>query len=272
MKNSRLTVKLIIPRYQKMFSTFYTLEIIKEVSKAAIDFGVDLLIETGWKTSSCSGVLFADVMNNEQWIKKAKKGKIPFLLLNYYEKKSKDNCIGIDNENAGFEAADYLIKVGHKDIAIITGKLNAQAGLQRLEGFKRALKEARIKLNKEYIVKGDWTKESGKTAMSKLISLKARPTAVFAVGDEMAIGAIEAVKYAGLKVPDDISVVGFDNIPQAMLSAVPLTSIEQPFSDLAKLGMKELIQIIKKKPRQPVKILLNNTKLIKRASVKELRK
>lgn len=272
MKKNHLTVTLIIPYYNNMFSTFYTLEIIKEASKAAIQLNADLLIATAWKDHSSCGILFADAMNNERWIKRARKEKIPYMLLNYYDAASHDNCIGIDNGKATFEAVDYLIKSGHKHIAAITGKLNAQAGKDRLEGFKKAMKAGKLDLDEDYIIAGDWTRESGRSAMKELLSLEKRPTAVFVSGDEMAIGAMEIAKNAGLGIPDDISFVGFDNIPDAALPGISLTTIEQPFSDLATLGMKNLIALIKNKPKKPVKILLDNTRLIKRTSVRELQR
>ena len=270
MKGNHLRVALIIPYYQNMFSTFYTLEIIKEVSSQAIEQDVDLLIETGWRENGISGVLFADMMGNELLIKRARQEKLPYLILNYYDPDAKDNCIGIDNEKASAEAVNYLIGAGHSRIAAITGKLNAQAGTQRLKGYKEALRAANIDLDKQFIVTGDWSKESGRQAMKKLLSLKLSPTAVFAAGDEMALGAMEAVKDAGLKVPEDISFVGFDNIPQTDSPQVSLTTIEQPFAELAKLGMKYLVQLIKKETKQPVKILLESTKLIRRKSVRKL--
>lgn len=270
MKKNRLSISLIIPYYPHMFSTFYTLEIIKEVSQAAIKHDVDLLIETSARRVGISGVLFADMMGNELLVKKARQKRLPYLVLNYYNKKSEDNCIGIDNEKASFEAADYLIQAGHTRIATIIGKLNAQAGIQRLAGFKKALKVAKIDLDKHYIVNGDWTKESGKQAMKKLLLLKKIPTAVFVAGDEMALGAIEATQEAGLNIPEDISFVGFDNIPEAGSPKISLTTVGQPFSDLANLGMKFLIQAIKSKPKKPIKILLDNAELIKRTSVKKL--
>jgi DNA-binding LacI/PurR family transcriptional regulator len=271
-KKNKLTISLIIPRYENMFSTFYTLEIIKELSSAAIALDVDLLIETAWKVSCGSGVLFADIMGNEGWIKKARQKRLPYLILNYYNPDSVDNCIGIDNKKAAFEAVNYLIQAGHRRLAVITGKLNAQAGQQRLEGFKKAISARKIDLDKRYIANGDWSRESGRLAMRKLLSLKEPPTAVFAAGDEMAIGAIETAKEAGLKVSEDISFVGFDNIPQADSPEFSLTTVEQPFAELAESAVKSLIEIIKKKPRRPIRILLDNTKLIKRKSVKDLKK
>ncbi len=269
-KKNRLTFDLIIPYYQNMFSTFYTLEIIKEVSGAAITSNVDLLIKTEGKISGISGILFADIIGNELLIEKVRRKKIPYIILNHYDKDSTDNCIGIDNKKASFEVVNYLISAGHSRIATITGKLNVQAGIQRLEGFKLALKAKNIDLDNRYIVTGNWTRVSGKRAMKKLLVLKVPPTAIFVAGDEMALGAIEATKDANLKIPEDISLVGFDNIPETAAPSVSLSTIEQPFSELAKLGIRYLIQIIKKKLKQPVKILLGNTKLIKRTSVKKL--
>ncbi len=270
MKKNPLNLTLIIPHYQNMFSTFYALEIIQEASKAAIEADVDLLIETGWKTSPGEGILFADMLGNEEWIKRARKEKIPYIILNYYDRESKDNCIGIDNKKASLQAVDYLLRRGHRRIAIITGKLNAQAGIQRLEGFKQALKADGALLDKRYIATGSWSEESGRRAMQTLLLLKKPPTAVFASGDEMAIGAMEAAKEKGLKIPKDISFVGFDNIPRAELPEISLTTIKQPFADLAKLGIKYLIQAMRKKSKQPAKVLLDNTKLIERTSVQDL--
>lgn len=270
MKKKRLSVSLVIPQYHNMFSTFYTLEIVREVSRAAIDFDVDLLIETAWRARPGSGLLFADVMNNERWIKAARAKRIPYLLLNHYDADSRENCIGIDNEKASFEAVDYLVQSGHRRIAHITGKLNAQTGVQRLEGYRRALKANRIDPESRYLIKGTWSADSGKAAMRKLLSLKSPPTAVFVAGDEMAIGAMEEVRTAGLKVPQDISFVGFDNIPQADLPEVSLTTVEQPFADMATLGVKYLIQLITHRPSKPVKVILENTRLIKRGSVRNL--
>jgi len=272
MGKKRETICLLIPRYQNMFSSFYTLEVIKEVSRAAIDLDVDLLVETGWNVSVGSGILFADIIDNAKWIKKAKREKIPYLILNYYNPVSKENCVGIDNEKASFEAVNYLVLVGHRNIGCITGKLNSQTGKERLNGFKRACKINNIKADKKFIMAGDWTKESGSLAMKKMLSLNKKnfPTAVFVAGDEMALGAMEVVKEVGLKIPEDISFIGFDNIPQSGLKEVSLSTIEQPFSDLATLGVKHLIDIIKEKTKQPVKILLDNTKFIKRASVRAL--
>ena len=271
-RQRRITVGLIIPYYEHMFSSFYTLEIIKEVSKAAIKANVDLLVQTGASLAGLSGVLFADKAGNEALIEKASKAKLPYIILNYYDKHSADSCIGIDNERACYKVITYLANAGHKRIGTITGKLNTQSGIQRLKGIKPALTAKKLHFDTRYVVTGNWTRASGKTAMRRLLALRPPPTAVFVTGDEMALGAIEAVREKNLNIPEDISIVGFDNIPQVSAKGIELTTVEQPFAELAETGLSKLIQFIRKQRKRPLKILLSNTKLIKRATVKVLRR
>lgn len=280
----KVTLGLILPHYPQMFSTFYTMEIIQGVSKGALSMGVDLLIHIAHKpegekqdldlrifnSSFTSGLLFADIMGNESLVQKAKAKKIPYIILNYFDKDSKDNCIGVDNESASMEVIDYLVKMGHINIATITGKLQAQAGLDRLSGYKKGLKAHGIAVDNDYIIKGDWTKEAGKKGLEKLLKLKPTVTAVFLAGDEMAIGLMEEAKQKNINVPDDLSVVGFDDIPLASSNLISLTTVKQPLYEVGRLGVRYIKDIIDKKAKGTVKVLLNNTHIISRNSVKNL--
>ncbi len=134
----------------------------------------------------------------------------------------------------------------------------------------KALKEKKIQINKEYIVVGDWSKKSGSCAMQKLLRLRLLPSAIFVSGDEMALGAIETVKERGLKIPEDISFMGFDDIPEASSQKYLLTTVKQPLEELGTLGVKYLKSFILKKNSKPVKILLRNTEIVIRKSVKNL--
>ncbi len=160
---------------------------------------------------------------------------------------------------------NYLVRLGHRGIATITGKLWVQSGQDRLEGFKEALKLNGVKLDERYVVEGDWTGKSGHQAMRRLLSLEPRPTAVFVAGDEMAVEAIREAFRTGLRVSQDVSIVGFDDIPLASLVHPPLTTVHQPLAELGKLAVKILSQIILGKRKAPAKILLP-TELIERKS------
>jgi LacI family transcriptional regulator len=282
MKN--ITVGLIIPHYPQMFSTFYTMEVVQGVSKGALSLNVDLLIHIAHKVRGeeekaelkffdphfVNGLLFADIMGNEKLVKEVRAKEIPYIILNYFDKESKDNCIGIDNESASLEVINYLVGLGHRRIATITGKLQAQAGRDRLLGYKKGLKNNRLELNDDYILEGDWTKEAGRKALERILKLDPRPTAVFVAGDEMAFGLIEEAKQRGIDIPGDLSVVGFDDIPLASSNLISLTTVKQPLYEVGRLGIRHLKDIIEKKEKGPLKILLNNTQIITRKSVKSL--
>jgi LacI family transcriptional regulator len=263
-----------------MFSTFYAMEIIQGVSKGLLNYkGVELFIHIERANDPkkegippilnkdiVAGILFADITGNERLIQKARDKKVPFIILNHFNAKSKDNCVGIDNANAAVDVVDYLVKLGHKNIAIINGELKAQAGSERLLGFKKGLKKNGLKLNNRYVVNGDWSEKSGYTAMQKLAKLSKPPTAVFVVGDEMAFGAIRYAKEKGLRIPNDISIVGFDDVPLAASNSINLTTVKQPLYELGNLGIKNIINLVKEKRKKRIKILLTDTQLIIRGS------
>ncbi|GIF16739.1 LacI family DNA-binding transcriptional regulator [Actinoplanes teichomyceticus] len=132
-----------------------------------------------------------------------------------------------DNHGGGRLAAAHLIERGHRRIATITGPLPAWPAVRRLAGFRAALAEAGVPLADTDIESGDWYLDSGHAAMNRLLARDPRPTAVFAAGDEMAVGAMRAIHEAGLRIPDDIAIIGFDDIEVAALIPPGLTTIAQ---------------------------------------------
>ena len=136
--------------------------------------------------------------------------KIPLVVLNRdIDESSIVNILSSDKKGA-YEAVKYLIQNGHKDIAIIEGKKGFNSTIERKNGFLHALIENKLQIKNEYMVEGDYTIGSGYSAMKKLLCLSKIPTAVFCSNDEMAVGAMKAIFEAGLNVPADISIMGFD--------------------------------------------------------------
>ncbi|MCP5381170.1 MAG: LacI family DNA-binding transcriptional regulator [Kordiimonadaceae bacterium] len=152
--------------------------------------------------------------------------------------------IELDNAAAARKMTDYLISLGHKNIAIITGPLDSTITQDRLNGYKEALKKSGIKFKPENINVGDYSFRSGMTATRLLMKNRIPPSAIFCMNDEMAIGTIKQVKLMGLKVPDDISVAGFDNISFAEYCDPPLTTISQPAEEFGSKAMSTLYRII----------------------------
>jgi LacI family transcriptional regulator len=171
--------------------------------------------------------------------------------------------IDIDNINAAYNAVGHLIRLGRQHIATITGPATSTVGIDRREGYRKALVERGREVEEALIIEGDFTDAGGYYAMRQL--LPAKPDAVFAASDVMAIGAMRATRDAGLRIPDDVAFVGFDDLPLATLSDVQLTTVRQPVVQFGAKAVDVLIDLIENGPNPPRHIILD-TELIIRES------
>ena len=151
----------------------------------------------------------------------------------------------LDNESAGYQATQHLIELGHRRIACISGPSELTSSAQRVVGYRRAMREAGLELNPAYLVTGDFQIEGGETGIIQLMGIMPRPSAVFVCNDMMAIGAIRGALQLGIKVPGDLSLVGFDDIALARAMSPALTTMAQPVPDLARSATELLIQRMK---------------------------
>lgn len=264
------SIGLIIPRYEGVFQSFYAMELIRGVGSACESLKLDLLLHisdgaAALNTSNMGGVIFADIIENKKQLDAAIEEDVPCIVVNNIPDNSKENYIAIDNKKGAQAAVEYLISLGHKTIATITGGLITQAAQHRLEGYKQALKQKGIPLKEDYIIRGDYSRRSARVAMEKLLKLEEPPRAVFAASDDMALEAIEVIIEKGLKVPEDISVVGFDDNPASIYGPVALTTVKQPLFEMAQLAVKELNTVISGKKKSTVKTILP-TELVIRES------
>ena len=149
-----------------------------------------------------------------------------------------------DNNDGAAKAVRYLHSLGHRRIATITGQLETKPGADRLKGYRQALQATGLAYRDEYVAYGDFYVESGRRAMADLLSLDEPPTAVFAASDMMALGAIRAAGDAGLNVPADLSVVGFDDIQLADHMNPPLTTLRQDKAGLGVAAGTALMRLI----------------------------
>jgi LacI family purine nucleotide synthesis repressor len=192
---------------------------------------------------------------------------IPMVVMDWGEARNDFTDTIIDNAfEGGYMAARYLIERGHREIGAIPGQLARHTGGSRLQGFIKALNEANIPLHEEWIVQGDFEPESGYRAMQQILQQKHRPTAVFCGGDIMAMGAICAADEFGLRVPQDISVIGYDNVRNARYFTPALTTIHQPKERLGEMAFTMLLDRIINKREQAQTIEIH-PKLIERRSV-----
>ncbi|WP_340614878.1 HTH-type transcriptional repressor PurR [Xenorhabdus thailandensis] len=192
---------------------------------------------------------------------------IPMVVMDWGESRGDFTDAIIDNAfHGGYLAGRYLIERGHRDIASIPGPLARNTGGGRHQGFLKALKEGNIAIRDEWIVQGDFEPESGYQAMYKILNQKHRPTAVFCGGDVMAMGAICAADELGLRVPQDISIIGYDNIRNARYFTPALTTIHQPKERLGQMAFSMLLDRIVNK-REDAQTIEVHPRLVERRSV-----
>lgn len=271
-QSAKKTIVLALPYFLDMFGSYYAVEVMKGVGKAVENYPYDLQLhifdaateedavkEHLTAVTRLGGVLFADIDGNRKIINMTRKNKIPYIIMNNIFDDNETNYAGIDNKLAAKEAVQYLINLGHEKIATITGNPKTQSAIMRLEGYKAALKDNKIQENPEYVVNGAYNREKAQEAMIKLINEKPRPTAIFAASDLMAFGAIMVALKNDMRVPEDISVMGFDNSPLAALGYVTITTVSQPLAEIGMVSGKALIDIIEGNIKQPFQKILKTT-------------
>lgn len=161
----------------------------------------------------------------------------------------------VDNQRGAFEAVSHLLEKGHRRIGIISGPINSSTGRERLAGYKAALAQAGIASEPGLIVHGDYREESGRRLAEALLSRRP-PTALFIANNQMLIGAIETIAAMSLRIPKDVAVVGFDDLPLASVFTPPLTIVRQPAYEVGRSAAELLLKRIEEPRRDTVSIQL----------------
>lgn len=188
------------------------------------------------------GMILTASSIDDPYVPLLKERNIPFVMVGRAPKGADVSFVDAENIAGGYLAASHLIRTGYKRIACIAPDLNTAVGEDRLAGFMNAFKERQIEVDPALIIEGDFTFKGGATAMRQLLPMK--PDAVFSGSDAMALGAMQAAQEAGLRVPDDIAFVGFDDFPAASNASPPLTTIRQPVEQTGSIAVRTLIDII----------------------------
>ena len=221
------------------------------------------------KEKQVDGILLSLSTTNEKELKNLRQVEYPIVQIDRKIPNINYPSITIDNVKSAYTATKFLIENGHKKIAHITGDLETITGYQRLKGFTKAISEKKIKLNNSYIKNGDYSKRSGYNNMLALLKSNNPPSAVFIANDLMAVGAYQAVFEMNLSIPEDISIIGHDNIDVTKLVNPTLTTMAQPKYKLGKKAVQLLIAEIESNELSNEEIILN-TNLINRNSIRRL--
>jgi LacI family transcriptional regulator len=172
-------------------------------------------------------------------------GRSPYVFFDRIWPDFTGSAVVTDNVEAAYDATRHLIGLGHKRIAIITGRLNLSNGLDRLEGFRKALQQAGLPLHDEYLQRGDFQLESGYCCGLKLLRLAVPPTAIFCCNNQMTLGLIRALGEMGVHCPGRVSVVGFDDFEWAANFSPRLTTVAQPSLEMGKQAARMLLHKIR---------------------------
>ena len=214
------------------------------------------------------GLLLVTPIDPESYLFSLRKRGFPAVLIDHQGIGEGGPLVGATNWQGAYDATRYLIELGHRRIGIITGNLERGCAIDRLAGYRAALAEDDLPDDPVLVSEGTFMQPSGFVCANSLLALSDPPTAIFASNDEMAFGAMEAIRNRGLRIPDDISIVGFDDIPQAASVYPPLTTVRQPLADMGRVATRMLLQLVDdlNAPAEPV---LLPTELIVRQSARQ---
>ena len=277
------TIGVILPNISRLFFP----QVLKGIEDTAIKNGYYLtfydanesieqekqyvrMLENSWVDGiilDCS----ADVKEDGEYLEYLtrlgnKKKKIPVVSLERVLKDHVTDAVIIDNRQSGYLAVKHLIELGHKTIAHISGPLKFPMCVDRIKGYKSALQEHGIQFEEELMKNGDFTPLSGYYAMKELLMQGRSITAVFAANDQMAIGAIKAINEAGFKIPDDIAIIGFDNLFASTIITPSLSTINVPKYKMGSTAVEILIDRITNPDKKEKEVVTLPSNLIIRQS------
>jgi DNA-binding LacI/PurR family transcriptional regulator len=227
----------------------------------------EMTVVRSFRERRVDGILVASSRLGAQYQPLSAEMEAPIVLLNNQHPSELAHSVSIDNADGGYQATAHLIALGHRDIAYIGDESGLQSDGERFHGFQSAMKKARLKVRPELIVRGDGKLEGGKKRAAELLKLPVPPTAIFCYNDMTALGAIEAVQAAALRVGREVSIVGFDDLFFAASLQPPLTSFRQPKKELGKQAMQLLLAILKGQPAQR-KVVLRGELVVRGSSSK----
>jgi LacI family transcriptional regulator len=181
----------------------------------------------------------------------------PYVLIDQADATENSSVVEATNWQGAYEATHYLIQLGHTRIAFIKGSTAVRSAIDRLRGYKAALADCDIPVREDLVIEGDFQQQTGyENTKSLLRSADPRPTAIFASNDLSAFGAMDAARECGLRIPDDISIIGFDDIPQASFVYPKLTTVHQPLEQMGQIAAKMLLERIEDPSRPPQRVAL----------------
>ncbi len=273
--NKSAIIGIIVPDVTNPFFA----AVARGAEEATVEKGYNLLIcNTEWKTEleSChlrliqekkvDGLILASINNKNQVLEEIIAQAFPLVFISSSYPNTDLNFVGMDSEHGGYLAGKHLTELDHKKIAFIGGKFNSESVESRYHGFLKALKESNLAYDDSPTLMGDFSIESGYSSALELFEQFPRVTAAFAADDLIAIGILKACREKGIKIPQDFSIVGYDDIFIASLPGIELTTVFQEKRLMGKMAANLLLDqlIFKKSPKKEKKKIILTPRLVVR--------
>jgi LacI family transcriptional regulator len=210
------------------------------------------------------GLLLVAPQVPANYLNALRKQNFPCVLIDQADATENSSVVESTNWQGAYDATCYLNQSGHTRIAFITGALAVQSAVDRLHGYKAALSDCNIPFRKELVIEGNYQQRTGyESTRSLLQSAVLPPTAIFAANDLSAFGAMDAARECGFRIPEDISIVGFDDIPQSVIVYPRLTTVRQPLEQMGQVAVRLLLERIEDRSRPPQRITLPTQLIIR---------
>ena len=216
------------------------------------------------------GIILLPFSTDGKQIDMIQQDKIPLVLIDQLIPTHPTDCVVLDNELSTFKPVETLIKMGHTEIAILTGDPHLYTAMGRINGYKNAMNKYHLPIHDYYIKNGHYTMSGGYEAIMDLYQGSHLPSAILISNYDMTIGGFLAINYLKLKVPDDVSIIGYDNLPISQVVTPPLSLIEQPMDKMGYHAAKLLYARMKGDYTDYPKVLVHNATFTVKESVKNL--
>lgn len=257
------TIGILIPNIE---NPFYV-EIAKNIQQRGHELGLrvvmcstdnDSKMEVEYtsllKQNSIDGFILAGGFENDMILKELANEEFPIVLVCQDIPSLLAESVSVDDFLGGYQVTKHLLSLGHRQIAIFAEK--TRSSKERIRGYRNALEDAGLEFSESFVFVCDSTVKSGKQLAKQILGLVERPTAIFACNDLLAVGIFKGARERGIRVPDDLSIVGFDNTILATSVDPPLTSVKQPIEEMGREAINLLIQRIEGKKETIGRIVL----------------
>jgi LacI family transcriptional regulator len=212
------------------------------------------------------GIIFVAAGDQKDSLDFLAREGIPVVMIDRYIQNVQVDAVLPDHQMGGFLATEHLIQLGHTRIACIAGPSRITPSAERITGYRNALEQANIPYGEKLLMRGDYHSQSGMDITHSILQMDPRPTAIFALNDLMALGALRAAAEAGCSVPRDLAVVGYDDLELSQFTNPPLTTIAQPKKEIGVQAVRLLVERISQNSRPPCRIVLPPELIVRRST------